>query len=139
MSDQTTADLIAALKLLVDTGFPVTDEYYRSHWAISEAQRRIAREAIAKAEANAGRSSDCVEALVGIEDPAAFMRAVWGLAEAALEVADELQDMYGASVLRDALQTLDTTTGIGDPKPTRSKYAGLFDQLFAAWNGGDKP
>ena len=99
MSDQITADLIAALKLLVDTGFPVTDEYCRSHWAISEAQRRIAREAIAKAEA-------------------------------AEELADEGEP--GPPDDEGPLTAAETS----DPAPPRSKYAGLFDELFTAWNGG---
>ena len=38
------------LKLMVDTGFEVEDEYGGNHWAISEKIRELAREAIAKAE-----------------------------------------------------------------------------------------
>ena len=44
-------ELLDALLLIVDTGFPVEDEYGYEHWAISEKQRAIARSAIAKAMA----------------------------------------------------------------------------------------
>jgi hypothetical protein len=44
-------ELLDALLLIVDTGFPVEDEYGYDHWAISEKQRAIARAAIAKAMA----------------------------------------------------------------------------------------
>jgi hypothetical protein len=44
-------ELLDALLLIVDTGFPVEDEYGYYHWAISEKQRAIARAAIAKAMA----------------------------------------------------------------------------------------
>ena len=40
------ARMLAALQLVVGTGFPTHDEYGGEHWAISRRQREIARSAI---------------------------------------------------------------------------------------------
>ena len=45
------ADLIAALDLVVNTGHATTDEHGNPHWAISERQRDIARDALVAARA----------------------------------------------------------------------------------------
>lgn len=45
-------DLIAALELVVNTGFPTEDEHGNPHWAISERQRSIARRALKAALAD---------------------------------------------------------------------------------------
>ena len=45
------ADLIAALDLVVNTGHTTTDEHGNPHWAISERQRDIARDALVAARA----------------------------------------------------------------------------------------
>ena len=44
-----TPDLINAAQCAINNGFEVEDEYYRTHWAISETQRNNLRIAIDKA------------------------------------------------------------------------------------------
>lgn len=51
-------DLLTVLSLIVDTGFPVTDEYGGEHWAISETIREQARRAIATAKRTPYRKAD---------------------------------------------------------------------------------